>query len=95
MATSFGIVVVLEPLLGVIMLIPAILVMLITGYFSAGSIMACMLTPIIWALFFPFNLTRLIVFIIIGAMGIFSHRGNIQRLLSGTERKTDFSKIKM
>lgn len=95
MATSFGIVLVLEPILGVIMLVIAVIVMLLTGYFSAGSLIACIFTPIAWVLFFPYDPLRLTVLIIIGVMGIFSHRGNIQRILKGTERKTDFSKIKM
>ena len=95
MATSFGIVLVLQPVLGLITLAIAVVVMLITGYFSAGSIIACILTPLMWLLFFSYDPLRLIVLIIIAVMGIFSHRGNIDRIFKGTERKTNFSKIKL
>ena len=64
-------------------------VYLITWYVSLGSVLAAAAFVIGFVVFHYDNLTVMLCGIAMGALAVFMHRGNIQRLLNGTERKTN------
>ena len=88
--TAFGALLVISWLVGVICLPLFIIVVALTRYVSLGSILAGVAMVLVMIVFFVFNMEPLayVVFaVVVAALVIFRHRGNIQRLLSGTERK--------
>ena len=60
---------------------------LLTRYVSLGSIFAAASIPVTSAFVFGLNGQYLILCILISGLAIYCHRGNIQRLLHGTENK--------
>lgn len=60
---------------------------LLTRYVSLGSIFAAASIPVTSAFVFGLNGKYLILCILISGLAIYCHRGNIQRLLHGTENK--------
>jgi glycerol-3-phosphate acyltransferase PlsY len=85
-ATTAGVYLALAPVALGIALSVFILAILITRYVSVGSIIAAVALPIaVW--FTNGNLFLRIVTIALGAMAIFKHRKNIQRLMAGTESR--------
>ena len=85
-ATGVGIFVVLAPvaLLGAGVVFVAIV--LLTRYVSLGSITAAVLIPVlVWVQ--SDSPTLLVAAIVGAALIVFAHRGNIQRLASGTESR--------
>ena len=71
-----------------------VLITAITRYMSVASIVSGVLYPTLTAIFHPHNTGLIIASSLIGALAIFSHRGNIARLIHGTENRLDFKKIK-
>ena len=65
---------------------------LLTGYVSLGSVLAAAVFGAGLAFTAWGNWTVVLCSIAMGALAIFMHRGNIARLLSGTERKTNLFK---
>ena len=63
-----------------------------TRYVSLGSVLGAAAFGISFALFYAGNLFVMASGILMGGLVIFMHRGNIVRLLNGTERKTDLFK---
>lgn len=63
-----------------------------TRYVSLGSVLGAVAFGISFALFYAGNLFVMASGILMGGLVIFMHRGNIVRLLNGTERKTDLFK---
>jgi glycerol-3-phosphate acyltransferase PlsY len=88
--TAFGALLVISWLVAVICLPLFILVVALTRYVSLGSILAGLAMVLVMIVFFIFDMEPL-AYVIFGAvvatLVIFRHRGNIQRLLTGTERK--------
>ncbi len=64
-------------------------VYLITQYVSLGSVLAAVTFAIGFAVFYYDRLLVMLCGIAMGALAVFMHRGNIRRLISGTERKTN------
>jgi acyl phosphate:glycerol-3-phosphate acyltransferase len=63
-----------------------ILVFALSRYVSLASIVAAVALPVAtWLL--PFSLPLRIITTVIGALAIFKHRANIQRLMAGTENR--------
>ena len=63
-----------------------LIVFAISRYVSLASIVAAAALPVAtWCL--PFSLPLRIITTVIGALAIFKHRANIQRLLTGTENR--------
>lgn len=60
-----------------------------TQYVSLGSVLASIAFAIGFVIFHYDNLTVMLCGVCMGAMATFMHRGNIQRLLKGQERKTN------
>ena len=68
------------------------LVYFATRYVSLGSVLGAAAFCICFAVFHHDNLFVTVSAILAGGLVIFMHRGNIQRLLKGNERKTDLFK---
>lgn len=95
-ATSLGVVLMLDWKAGLIVAVCAIAVMAITRYVSLGSILggaAFIIVEIVKAAVTgEYNVIQLVCVIIIGGLLIARHHANIKRLLNGTENKLSFSK---
>ncbi len=90
-ATSLGVVLLLDWRIGLCTLVIAIAVMAISMYVSLGSVtaavvfMAAQIAVMLTAQ--DFDLVRLICVLILGLLLIIRHRSNIVRLIKGTENK--------
>ena len=97
-ASSLGLILIINWQIGLICLVFALLVMAITRMVSLGSITAA----ILFAVLVIFNIgseyyivqngNYRIFGIVLAAIVIFNHRSNIKRILSGTENKLSFKK---
>ena len=95
-ATSLGVLLLINPLIGVICLVFALVVMAFTRMVSLGSIMAAILFPVL-TLFIKDNyITEGYTYVFFGiAMAIlviFNHRTNLKRIYNGTENRLSFKK---
>ena len=85
-ATSVGIFLVLAPIASLCAGVVFVAIVLLTRYVSLGSITAAILIPVlVWVL--SDSQPLLIAAIVGAALIVFAHRGNIQRLASGTESR--------
>ena len=90
-ATSAGVLAGLVPGALVIILATWILLCALTRYVSVGSIAASFVLPFAtW--FTKHDWTLTVVTAVMGALAIYKHRTNIQRLLSGTESRISFKR---
>ena len=97
-ATALGVLLITNWNIGLICLVFALVLMIITKMVSLGSLAAAVLFPIL-IIFMPHTSylvdgNYIIYGILIAAIVIFNHRANVKRLLTGTENKIDFKKIK-
>lgn len=95
-ATALGILLLINWQIGLICLVFALVIMVITRMVSLGSIMAAILFPIL-VLFVPHNAyiadgQYFIFSLILAAFVIFNHRENVKRLLEGKENKLSLKK---
>ena len=95
-ATSLGVLLIINWQLGLICLVFALVIMVLTRMVSAGSILAAVLFPIL-TIFIRDNYLvaegNYIVFgVILAAMVIILHRENIKRIMSGSENRLSFHK---
>ena len=90
-ATSLGVLLVVNPQIGIICLVFALIIMIATRWVSLGSVLAATLFPIL-TIFMTDNFAAKIISILIGLLVIFNHRTNIKRLKEGTENKLSFKK---
>lgn len=90
-ATALGILLIVNPQIGIICLSFALIIMIATRWVSLGSILAATLFPIL-TIFMVNNIGAKIISILIGVLVIFNHRSNITRLKNGTESKLSFKK---
>jgi glycerol-3-phosphate acyltransferase PlsY len=91
-ATSAGVYLALAPWAVLVALVVFILALLVTRYVSVGSISAAVALPAaVWVLP-PHNLLLGVVTTVLGAMAIYKHKGNLQRLAAGTENRLQFKK---
>lgn len=95
-ATSLGVVLMLDWRIGLIAAVIAISIMAITRYVSLGSVIGgvvYILAEIIKAIVTSqWNAVQLICAFVLGGLLIFRHHANIKRLLNGTENKLGASK---
>jgi glycerol-3-phosphate acyltransferase PlsY len=61
----------------------------ISWYVSLGSVLAAVAFCIGFVIFHHDNLTVMLCGVLMGALAVFMHRGNISRLLKGQEKKTN------
>lgn len=93
-ATSLGVLLVMNPLIGGICLVFALVVMALTRMVSLGSIMAAILFPVL-TIFISDNYIadgyNYIIFgVAMAALVVFNHRSNIKRLYNGNENRLSF-----
>lgn len=91
-ATALGVLLMVNPQIGIICLVFALIIMIATRWVSLGSILAATLFPILTIFMVPDNLVVKVISILIGLLVIFNHRSNIKRLKDGTENKLSFKK---
>lgn len=90
-ATSAGVYLALAPLAVGIALATWIIVFLITRYVSVASIAAAVALPVaVWLT--SHSILLGIVTTALGALAIYKHRTNVQRLLAGTEHRFNFKR---
>ena len=87
-AATLGVMLALDWRAAVIVYVVAAILIAITKYISLGSITMVLLFPAL-LLVFGHHIETLVIMLILAAMAIFLHRGNVQRLLAGTERKLE------
>ncbi len=75
--------------IGVIIFLIFAVVYGLTQYVSLGSILGATALSVCFAVFYHSNLPVMICGILVGALAVFMHRGNIVRLCKGQERKTN------
>ncbi len=90
-ATAGGTIFGLYPIVGVILLVVIIAIIYIFRIVSLASITVAILFPIL-SLILRLPNSFLIYSIIIGLFVVYKHKSNIKRLLSGQEKKINFSK---
>lgn len=97
-ATLAAMILTLDPGCFVFLLVIFIAIVASTKYVSLGSVICCMLYPILtyklaaaglsgWGIGFP-----VLISFLVAAMVIFMHRENIKRIINHTENKISFSK---
>lgn len=86
-ATTAGVYLALAPWAVLIALVVFILAVLVTKYVSVGSIAAAIALPVAVWILQPHNLFLGIVTTALGGLAIYKHKGNIQRLMAGTESR--------
>lgn len=89
-ATSLGIIMLINYQIGLICLIFALLVMFLTKTVSIGSIMAAILFPVLTLLLHENYLIEgnyIIFGILLALIVIYNHRSNIKRIMNGEENK--------
>lgn len=96
-ATSLGVLIMSNWQIGLICLVFALILIVLTQMVSVGSIAAAILYPVL-TLFIPQNYivpgSYLIYSIVLAVLIVFNHRENVKRLLNGTENKISFKGTK-
>ena len=96
-ATSLGVLIMSNWQIGLICLVFALILIILTQMVSVGSIAAAILYPVL-TLFIPENYivpgNYLIYSVILAVFVVFNHRENVKRLLNGTENKISFKGTK-
>ena len=86
-ATAIGILLMLNWQIGLTCLVFGIALIIITRMVSVGSMMAALLYPILTLIMGGVSWGAIGFSVLIAALVIFNHRGNIDRLRKGTENK--------
>jgi len=87
---SIGLLLMLDWRAAIIIFVVAALLVLVTRYISVASLTITLLMPIFMAVF-SHGWEVITVTAVLGVLAWFMHRGNIQRLIAGTERKFSFT----
>ncbi|AYO31702.1 glycerol-3-phosphate 1-O-acyltransferase [Biomaibacter acetigenes] len=85
-ATSLGVVLGISPAVALWVLIAGVVVIILFRFVSLGSITGAVLFPIL-LIIFNYPAKFLYFGLALAAMGVWRHRSNIKRLISGTENK--------
>jgi glycerol-3-phosphate acyltransferase PlsY len=86
-ATTAGVYIALAPWPLLIAAVVFFLAVAATRYISVGSILAAIALPVAVWLMPPHNMLLGIVTTALGALAIYKHKSNIQRLMAGTENR--------
>ena len=96
-ATSLGVMLILDWRVGLIVAVAAVLIMAISRYVSLGSVIGGILYPVAVIAFMAgkgdINPVYFACAVVLGLLAVAKHHANIKRLLNGTESKL-FSKKK-
>ncbi len=90
--TTIAVIFMLDWRIGLILFAACIAIMLTTRYVSLGSCIGAGMFPILVAVFHWGDVAFLVIAFLIGALVVYKHRTNIERLVNGTESKLNFSK---
>lgn len=98
-ASSLGLVLIINWQIGLICLVFALLIMAVTRMVSLGSIATAILFPVliifgVGSEYYIVSGNYIIFSLILALIVIFNHRSNIKRILTGTENKLSFKKEK-
>jgi acyl phosphate:glycerol-3-phosphate acyltransferase len=93
-ATSFGMLLVLQPLLSIILVLVAFAIMFTTRMISLGSIIAAALYPVCGFLIPSIGWQFAAFSLIACGLIIIKHKENIVRIFNGTETRIDPKKLK-
>ncbi len=88
-ASTVGLILALDLRIGLIIYTIAIVSIIITRYISLASLIITGLLPVLLFLF-GYSFEIIIISLCLTALAYYLHRGNISRLLSGTERRFSF-----
>ena len=91
-ATTAGVYLALAPWPLLIAVAAFVLALVLTRYASVGSIAAAIALPAAVWILPPQNLLLGIVTTALGVLAIYRHKGNIRRLIDGTENRLQFNK---
>lgn len=96
-ATSLGVLLIINWKIGLICLVFALVVMTLTRFVSLASVATAILLPILTVCIdtnAPAPGNYVIFGIILAVLVVFNHRSNVKRLLEGKENKLSFKKTK-
>ena len=100
-ATALGVLLMVNWQIGLICLVFALILILLTRMVSVGSIAAAVLFPVLvifinqnYIVAESSNWSYLIFSIVIAILVMFNHRANLKRVFDGTENKIDFKRSK-
>lgn len=91
-ASTIGVLLLIQPIPTLVIFTISIIIVACTKIMSIGSIIGLILSAIAAFTFAQGNWYQIISVLIIAALGVFSHRENISRLIHGTEHKLSLSK---
>lgn len=91
-ASTVGVAFALDYRAGLFCVAVMVIMVAVSRYVSVASISLCIVFPIFYALVYSPGWMGTLVMIGIGLLGIYQHRTNIQRLITGTETKLQFKK---
>ncbi len=95
-ATSLGVLLIINWQIGLICLVFALVIMALTRMVSAGSVLAAILFPVLTLFIgqehFIVQGNYFVFSVIMALIVAFNHRSNIKRILNGTENKLSFKK---
>ena len=92
-ASSFGFIIFLDYKVAILAITVFIAIVLLTKYISLGSMLATIYAlPISYIIFGYRDTNVLLTFVFLAGLTIFRHKGNIIRLLNGTENKITVKK---
>jgi len=89
-ATAIGVIMQIQPLIGLVCIAVGILTIIKTKYVSLGSLLGICLAPFLLLLFVDWK--HFLFACILAALALFRHRSNIKRLIQGTESKVQLKK---
>lgn len=90
--TSFAVALVLQPVAALIALLIGVIVIALTRYVSLGSLCGAAALPVLCAFFCGKNVGLMAFMTGLAILVILRHHKNIERLISGNERKLSFKK---
>ena len=96
-ATSLGVLLIINWQIGLICLVFALLLMALTRFVSLGSVSAAILFPVLTIFIHSHYIvdgSYIIFALLLGAFVGFNHRANVKRLLEGKENKLSFKGTK-
>ena len=90
--TSVAVMFMLDWRIALIVLFVGVMLIVLTRYVSLGSIAGCVLYPLFALAFYSgepllYKKMQIVLAVILGILGIWRHKKNIQKLLKGTESK--------
>jgi len=90
--TSVAVIFTIDWRLGIIVLGVGVIAIILTRYVSLGSLIGCILFPLVCYVRYmdmPWSYEKAVIFpaVFLGILGILRHKNNIKKLMTGTERK--------